>query len=94
MLVKIVDIYVKEPDVKMFIEATKENQRNSLKEEGIESFDLLQSRDDTAKFVLFEVYSSQQAMDDHLKTAHFKIWNETVRSYLAKPIERVVYLNV
>ena len=94
MLVKIVNIYVKEPDVKAFIEATKENQRNSIKEEGIESFELLQGKDDAVKFVLYEVYNSQQAMDDHLKTAHFKIWNETVRSYLAKPIERVVYLNV
>ncbi|MDQ7095719.1 putative quinol monooxygenase [Desulfosporosinus sp. PR] len=92
MLVKIVTLYVKESEVKAFIEAAKENRRNSLQEKGIASFDLLQCRDDSSKFVLYEVYSSQQAMDDHLKTAHFKTWNETIGPYLAKPTDRAVYI--
>ncbi|WP_407312225.1 putative quinol monooxygenase [Desulfosporosinus sp. SB140] len=92
MLVKIVTIYVKESEIKAFIEATKENRRNSLQEEGIESFDFFQCRDDSSRFVLYEVYSSQSAMDNHLKTAHFKTWNETVSPYFAKPVDRAIYI--
>ncbi|WP_088225447.1 putative quinol monooxygenase [Desulfosporosinus sp. FKB] len=92
MLIKIVTFYVKESDVKAFIEATRINRRNSIQEEGIESFDFFQCRDDSSKFVLYEVYNSQQAMDEHLKTAHFKAWNETVTPYLAKPTDRAVYI--
>lgn len=83
---------IKESDVKSFIAATKENRRNSLQEEGIERFDLFQCRDDSSKFVLYEVYSSQQAMDDHLKTAHFQTWSESVSPYFAKPVDRAIYI--
>ena len=67
MLIKIVTIYVRESEVKAFISATRENQRNSIEEDGIEGFDFFQCRDDSSRFMLYEVYSSQQAMDDHLK---------------------------
>lgn len=92
MLIKIVTIYVTESEIKAFIAATRENQRNSIEEDGIEGFDFFQCRDDSSRFMIYEVYSSQQAMDDHLKTAHFKKWHETVSPYLSSPIDRVIYI--
>jgi hypothetical protein len=50
---------VKDSEVKAFIAATKENQRNSIEEDGIESFDFFQCRDDSSRlcFMKFIVLS-------------------------------------
>lgn len=49
MIVKSVTLYVKTEHIKEFIEATKENQNNSLKEKGIICFDFFQCKDDSTK---------------------------------------------
>jgi (4S)-4-hydroxy-5-phosphonooxypentane-2,3-dione isomerase len=94
MLAKSVTFYVKEESVNEFIEATLENQRNSRKEEEIEVFDFFQCKDDPTKFLLHEVYKSQQGIDDHLKTEHFKKWFNTVQPYFSRPRDGVVYVPV
>jgi autoinducer 2-degrading protein len=94
MIVKSVTLYVKEENINEFIEATLENQRNSRKEKGIECFDFFQCEDDATKFLLHEIYSSQEAMDEHLKTEHFKRWINAVEEHFSKPRERVTYVEV
>lgn len=85
MLAVHVDIRVKCDCVERFIEATKENARNSLKEPGIARFDLVQDRDDPTHFVLVEVYKTADAPAAHKETAHYAKWRDTVADMMAVP---------
>jgi autoinducer 2-degrading protein len=94
MLVKSVTMYVKTEHIEEFIKATLENQSHSLKEEGISQFDLLQCNDDPSKFMLHEVYTSEEAINAHLQTPHFKKWVDTVTHWFVGPRERAIYTPV
>lgn len=94
MIVKSVTLYVKQSHINEFIEATLDNQRSSRKEKGIGCFDFFQCKDDPTKFLLHEIYSSQEAVDEHLETEHFKRWANTVEEYFSKPRDRVIYVSV
>jgi (4S)-4-hydroxy-5-phosphonooxypentane-2,3-dione isomerase len=94
MIVKSVTIYVKQSNIKEFIEATVENQKNSRKEKGIENFEFFQCKDDPAKFLLYEVYKSEEAIDEHLRTEHFKKWINTVEQYFSGPRDRATYIPI
>lgn len=94
MVVKVVTLYVKREQVNAFIDATRENQRNSLQEKGISVFDFYQSQDDPTQFILYEVYLTAEAVDAHMTTAHYKKWSETVPPMYAKPRDRAIYVDV
>lgn len=94
MVVKIVTLYVKQEHLKDFIEATRENQRNSQLESGVKSFDFYQGQDDPTRFVLYEAYDSQDAVEAHTRTAHYKKWVDSVATFYAKPRERAIYTDV
>lgn len=94
MIVKSVTFYVKTEYTKEFIEATIENQNNSIKEKGIESFDFFQCKDEPTKFLLYEVYKSEEDVNEHLKTKHFKKWIYTVEEWFSSPRDRATYIPV
>lgn len=85
MLAVHVNIQVKSECIDEFVEATKENARNSLLEPGIARFDLVQDRDDPARFVLVEVYKDADAPARHKETAHYAVWRDTVADMMAVP---------
>ncbi len=85
MIVTFVHIWVKEAHVEAFIHASKENQAQSVKEQGNLRFDLVQSLDDPCKFVLYEAYESDDAAAAHKETSHYKKWRDTVADYMDKP---------
>jgi quinol monooxygenase YgiN len=85
MLAVHVFIQVKPDCIERFIEATKENAENSLKEAGIARFDLTQQRDDPTRFVLVEVYRNVEAPARHKETAHYVRWRDTVADMMAVP---------
>jgi (4S)-4-hydroxy-5-phosphonooxypentane-2,3-dione isomerase len=91
MIVTIVNIRVKPENINQFIEATLENHRNSIKEEGNLRFDVLQHRDDPSAFTLYEAYASDDAAAAHKKTAHYFKWRDTVESWMAKPREGIAH---
>lgn len=91
MLAVHVDIQVKPDCVERFIEATKENAKNSLKEPGIARFDLIQRQDNPTRFMLVEVYRDAQAPALHKETAHYAVWRDTVASMMAVPRTSVKY---
>jgi autoinducer 2-degrading protein len=91
MLIKSVTIYVKPEHIQEFIAATLENQNHSLKEQGISEFQLLQCNDNPGKFMLYEVYTTEEAINAHLQTPHFKKWIDTVTSWFVGPRERDLY---
>lgn len=89
MTVTLVHIHVKPEFVTGFIEATRHNHENSVKEPGNFRFDILQDAGDPGKFVLYEVYESEQAVVAHKETPHYITWRDTVASWMAKPREGV-----
>ena len=52
---------------------------------------MLQCSDDPASFMFYEVYKTEAAVQEHMKTKHFSKWNDAVTLWFAKPRERVLY---
>ena len=94
MLAVHVNIQVKPDFIASFIEATKENARNSLQESGIARFDVVQDREDPAHFVLVEVYKNADAPAAHKETAHYAQWRDTVADMMAAPRTSVKFETV
>lgn len=89
MNVTFVHVYVKPEFIKDFIEVTRKNHENSVKEPGNFRFDILQDSQDPGKFILYEAYESDAAATAHKNTAHYFEWRDTVASWMAKPREGV-----
>jgi autoinducer 2-degrading protein len=94
MLVVHVHVHVKPEWVEAFRAATIENARNSVKEPGIARFDVAQQQDDPTRFVLVEVYRTEQAPAAHKETAHYAKWRDTVAPMMAEPRTSVKFSNV
>ena len=85
MFVVAVTIYVKPEFIEPFKEATLDNARNTRKEPGNLRFDVLQSNDDPARFMLYEVYKTPEDFPRHQETAHYARWKEKVTDWMAQP---------
>lgn len=90
MILTAVEIHVKQEHIHDFIEATITNHRGALQEPGCLRFDLLQSLEDPAFFMLHETYESQEAAALHKKTAHYLTWRDAVAPWMEKPRTSVV----
>lgn len=94
MLIVHVFVHVKPEFVDAFEEATIENARNSVREPGIARFDVVQQIDDPTRFVLIEVYRTQDDPARHKETAHYQTWRDTVADMMAEPRRSVKYGDV
>jgi quinol monooxygenase YgiN len=94
MFIVHVHVRVKPEFVNAFREATRENARNSVQEPGIARFDVMQQADDPTRFVLVEVYRSEEATDRHKETAHYATWRDKATPMMAEPRTRVQYSNI
>jgi autoinducer 2-degrading protein len=94
MLIIHVHVHVKPDRVADFIQATVENASNSVREPGIARFDVMQQSDDATRFVLTEVYRSDDAPARHRETAHYAKWRDTVADMMAEPRSRAEFRNV
>lgn len=83
-----VQLRVQPEHVELFKQASLENAAASRREAGIASFDLAQDREDPTRFVLVEVYRSDDAPAVHKQTAHYEKWRQTVEPILAEPRTR------
>lgn len=58
---------------KKFLDAMLPNAEASVRDEpGCLVFDVLEMREEPDTFLLYEVYESQAALEDHKQTAHYK----------------------
>ena len=89
-----VQVHVKAECVEAFRQASLDNARNSVKEPGIARFDVVQQQDDPTRFVLVEVYRTQDAVVAHKETAHYARWRDTVAAMMAEPRVGVKFANV
>jgi len=87
-------VQVKEGYAEDFKKVTAENARNSLLEEGIARFDVLQQEDDPARFVLQEVYRTAEDPAKHKETDHYKKWRDAVAGMMAVPRSSIRFDNV
>jgi autoinducer 2-degrading protein len=85
MIVRAIEILVRPEHTGQFITATLENHRGSLREPGVLRFDVLQSAEDPGRFLLYEVYRDEPAVQAHKKTAHYESWRQAVEPLLAAP---------
>jgi (4S)-4-hydroxy-5-phosphonooxypentane-2,3-dione isomerase len=89
-----VHIHVKPEYIEAFKASSLENARNSLLEEGIARFDVIQQIDDPTRFELIEVYRSPEDPAKHKETAHYNKWRELAESMLVEPRNRTQYKNI
>jgi len=91
MLIVHVFVHVKPDSVDAFEAATRENARNSVREEGVVRFDVVQQEDDPTRFVLMEIYRTPEDPGRHKATAHYAAWRDAVEPMMAEPRRSVRY---
>jgi autoinducer 2-degrading protein len=89
MTATFVHVKVKPEFIESFIDATRQNHENSIKETGNFRFDILQDLNDPAKFILYEVYDSDESAIAHKQTEHYIVWRDRVANWMAEPRERL-----
>ena len=94
MLIVHVHVRVKAESIEAFKAATLENARESVREPGIARFDVAQQQDDPTRFVLVEIYRTEDAPAKHKETAHYQKWRDTVAPMMAEPRTSVKHTNV
>lgn len=85
MHITLVHVRVKPEAIDAFIAATRANHEASIQEAGNRRFDVLQSPDDPARFILYEAYASADDAAAHKATAHYLAWRDAVADLMAEP---------
>ncbi|WAR43229.1 antibiotic biosynthesis monooxygenase [Methylomonas rapida] len=91
MHVTLVHVHVKPEHIDDFIAATRLNHEASVQESGNRRFDVLQSPEDPARFVLYEAYVSAEDAAAHKQTAHYLAWRDSVSDWMAEPRQGISY---
>jgi autoinducer 2-degrading protein len=57
-------------------------------------FDILQSNEESTRFMLYEAYVDENAAKAHKQTAHYARWRDTVAPWMAEPRRGINYTSV
>ena len=85
MLVVHVHVLVHSDRVDEFKAASLKNAAASLKEPGVARFDVVQHKEDPARFIFVEAYKTPDAPAAHKQTEHYQTWRDTVADMMAEP---------
>jgi autoinducer 2-degrading protein len=91
MHVTLVHVQVKPEHIDDFIAATRLNHQASVLETGNRRFDVLQSPENPAQFILYEAYASAEDAAAHKETAHYLAWRDMVADWMAEPRQGIRY---
>ena len=94
MLIVHVFAHVKADQIEAFRQASLENAFKSVQEPGIARFDIIQQQDDPMRFVLIEVYRTEEDPAKHKETNHYKKWRDIVADMMAEPRTSIKYTNL
>jgi len=94
MQIVLVHVNVKPESIEVFKQASIDNASNSVKEEGIARFDVIQQTEDPTKFILVEVYKTAEASAAHKATQHYARWRDSVADMMAEPRQGIKYVNI
>lgn len=89
MIATFVHIWVKPEMLDPFLAATVENHRETIREKGNVRFDVLRDEADQTKFVLYEVFESDDAIALHKTLPHYLKWRNLVADMMTRPREGV-----
>ena len=84
-------VFIKPDKVDTFLAATKSLVEKSRAEEGCISYTLYQDPQDKTKFLFFEEWKNQAAVDFHFSTEHFQKFGETLNECASAPAIITVY---
>ena len=84
-------VFIKPDKVDAFLNATKSLIEKSRAEEGCISYSLFQDPQDKTKFLFFEEWKNQAAVDFHFSTEHFQKFGETLNECASAPAIITVY---
>ena len=83
------------PDqIDAFKATTIDNAQNTLREPGALRFDVIQEQDDPTRFMLVEIYRTQDDHARHKQTPHYEKWAAAAPDMLAEPRTRIFYNNI
>lgn len=91
MLIQMVTIIVKPGNAKEFLDAFRINYEGTRKEPGNVRFDVLRDPQDENTFMVYEVFKSAEALDDHRKTAHYLECVRRIDPILTGPRTKTFY---
>lgn len=94
MLIVHVFIHVAPDHVDDFVAATEKNAAASRLEPGVARFDLSREEGTTDRFLLVEVYRTDDAPAAHKATAHYAAWRDAVEPWMASPRKSTKYRSV
>lgn len=94
MNIVLVYVHVKPESIEAFKQISLENARSSVREAGIDRFDVIQQSDDATRFVLVEVYRDAEAPERHKETPHYLAWRDQAIDLMAEPRYSIKYQNV
>ena len=89
-----VQVHVRPECIEEFKRATVVNVRESIKEPGIARFEILRQQDDPSRFLLVEVYRTEEAPAAHKETKHYQVWRDTVAPMMAEPRCSIKFIGV
>ncbi len=77
-----------------FEPAILRNAATSLKSEpGCHRFDVCRDPQDPARFVLYEIYENQEAIDAHLRSAHYLDFDAATRDWVEqKTVQKILLM--
>jgi autoinducer 2-degrading protein len=91
MLIQMVSINVKPGHADEFLEAFRINYEGTRLEPGNLRFDVLRNPEDEHSFVIYEVFRSPEALDEHRKTPHYQECVRRIDPILAGPRTKTFY---
>ena len=84
-------VFIKPEKVDAFLAATQSLIEKSRAEEGNVSYSLYQDPQDKTKFLFFEEWKNQAAVDYHFATEHFQKFGETLNECSSTPAIITIY---
>jgi autoinducer 2-degrading protein len=81
----IVQILPKPEKLDAFLELATYDARNSRKEPGCVRFDVLQHKDNAARYSFYEVYKDEEAVKAHQATEHYARWKREIEALCQVP---------
>ena len=72
-----------------FIAASRMNQSGARQEPGNLKFEMYRSTETPSHFLFVEEYDSEESVNKHRETPHFRTWLETATPMMTEPRQRV-----
>ncbi len=91
MLIQMVSINVKEGHTAEFLEAFRINYQGTRQEPGNLRFDVLRDPKDENVFLIYEVFASSEALEDHRRTPHYQECVRRIDPIIAGPRTKVFF---